>query len=177
VSLDHRQFVQLGLGSVGRVQTPERLRPLPPRNFYVQHFALLLFLHCHEGFYSTLARYSLQTLIFQCIHKERVNKLSLFFLLISVLCAASAMYFFLHKSISWSVSNATASKDAISADYFQNTPAQSRQFNQECKLLRFYDFHDIWHFLSAIGMFFTFMVLLTLDDDLSHTHRTRIVVF
>jgi hypothetical protein len=87
------------------------------------------------------------------------------------------MYFFLHKSISWSVSNATASKDAISADYFQNTPAQSRQFNQECKLLRFYDFHDIWHFLSAIGMFFTFMVLLTLDDDLSHTHRTRIVVF
>jgi hypothetical protein len=152
--------VQLGLGSVGRVQTPERLRPLPSRNFYVQHFALLLFLHCHEGFYSTLARYSLQTLIFQCIHKERVNKLSLFFLLISVLCAASAMYFFLHKSISWS-----------------NTPAQSRQFNQECKLLRFYDFHDIWHFLSAIGMFFTFMVLLTLDDDLSHTHRTRIVVF
>ncbi|RZC36405.1 Sid-1-related C [Asbolus verrucosus] len=94
------------------------------------------------------------------IHRERVNKLSLFFLVLSVLCAVPAMYFFLHKSISWS-----------------KTPAQSRQFNQECKLLRFYDFHDIWHFLSAIGMFFTFMVLLTLDDDLSHTHRSKIVVF
>jgi hypothetical protein len=111
-------------------------------------------------FMSNTLLYFFFYIVMKCIHKERVNKLSLFFLLISVLCAASAMYFFLHKSISWS-----------------NTPAQSRQFNQECKLLRFYDFHDIWHFLSAIGMFFTFMVLLTLDDDLSHTHRTRIVVF
>ncbi|NP_001099128.1 Sid-1-related C precursor [Tribolium castaneum] len=99
-------------------------------------------------------------IVMKIINKERVNKLSLFFLSLSVLCAISAMYFFLNKSISWS-----------------RTPAQSRQFNQECKLLRFYDFHDIWHFLSAIGMFFTFMVLLTLDDDLSHTHRNKIVVF
>ncbi|KAJ3650386.1 hypothetical protein Zmor_016489 [Zophobas morio] len=99
-------------------------------------------------------------IIMKYIHKERVNKLAWFFLALSWLCAASAMYFFLHRSISWS-----------------KTPAESRKFNQECAFLRFYDFHDIWHFLSAIGMFFTFMVLLTLDDDLSHTHRSKIIVF
>lgn len=87
------------------------------------------------------------------------------------------MYFFLHKGISWSVSFYIFCFDEFSINFFQETPAESRQFNQECKLFRFYDFHDIWHFLSAVGMFFTFMVLLTLDDDLSHTHRTQIVVF
>lgn len=65
----------------------------------------------------------------------------------------------------------------LSCFLLQLSPAQSRQFNQDCALLQFYDYHDIWHFLSAIGMFFTFMVLLTLDDDLSHTHRGSIYVF
>ncbi|CAH0549108.1 unnamed protein product [Brassicogethes aeneus] len=93
-------------------------------------------------------------------YKERVNLRSWVFLIISWICATSAMYFFLHKSISWT-----------------ETPAESRKYNHECKILHFYDYHDIWHFLSAIGMFFTFMVLLTMDDDLSHVHRTQIPVF
>lgn len=93
-------------------------------------------------------------------YKESVNAPAIVFLALSTMCAVSAMYFFLNKSISWA-----------------DTPAQSRHFNQRCTLLRFYDYHDIWHFLSAVGMFFTFMVLLTLDDDLSHTHRSNIHVF
>ena len=40
----------------------------------------------------------------------------------------------------------------------QLTPAESREFNKECTLLDFFDNHDIWHFLSAFGMFFAFMV-------------------
>ncbi len=38
------------------------------------------------------------------------------------------------------------------------TPAESRQLNQECILLDFYDNHDVWHFLSATAMFFSFLV-------------------
>jgi len=34
----------------------------------------------------------------------------------------------------------------------------SRENNEECLLLNFYDSHDIWHFLSAVGLFFSFMV-------------------
>ncbi|VDO66151.1 unnamed protein product [Schistosoma margrebowiei] len=38
------------------------------------------------------------------------------------------------------------------------TPARSRALNQPCVLLDFYDAHDVWHFLSSISMFFSFMV-------------------
>ena len=41
---------------------------------------------------------------------------------------------------------------------FQLTPAESRELNKECALLGFYDNHDIWHFLSAVGMFLAFLV-------------------
>lgn len=122
-----------------------------PKNFAVFLLLILMFNTLLYFFYYIIMKY---------VHKESVKLITWLFLLASTLCAIAAMYFFLHKAISWS-----------------KTPAKSRTFNMECKLLRFYDYHDIWHFLSAIGMFFTFMVLLTLDDDLSHTHHNHIPVF
>jgi hypothetical protein len=41
---------------------------------------------------------------------------------------------------------------------FQLTPAQSKSYNQPCVIFSFFDNHDIWHFLSAASMFFSFMV-------------------
>lgn len=41
----------------------------------------------------------------------------------------------------------------------------------------FYDNHDIWHFLSAASLFLSFMVLLTLDDDVANKPKTTIPVF
>lgn len=104
--------------------------------------------------------YFLFYIVMKLAHKERIKLQPLTYMILSIICAIAAIYFFSRKSIRWAV-----------------TPAQSRWYNQECKLLKFYDFHDIWHFLSAIGMFFSFMMLLTLDDDLSHTLRTKIAVF
>lgn len=46
-----------------------------------------------------------------------------------------------------------------------------------CILLDFFDDHDIWHFLSSIAMFGSFLVLLTLDDDLDTVQRDKIYVF
>jgi len=57
------------------------------------------------------------------------------------------------------------------------TPAQSRNQNKQCDILEFYDYHDIWHFLSAAGMFFCFMLLLTLDEGLAEEETQSIVVF
>ncbi|XP_056644040.1 SID1 transmembrane family member 1-like isoform X1 [Diorhabda sublineata] len=122
-----------------------------PKNFPV--FLLTIFM-------TNTMLYFVFYIVMKYINKEKVRLLTWAFLIVSGVCAISAMYFFLHKAISW-----------------KRTAAQSRQFNVECKLFRFYDYHDIWHFLSAIGMFFTFMVLLTLDDDLSHTHHSQIPVF
>ncbi|KAF7283688.1 hypothetical protein GWI33_023184 [Rhynchophorus ferrugineus] len=145
------RFIMITLGNVFNWILAGYALYYHPKNFGV--FLLLIFM-------SNTMFYFLFYIIMKYIHKERVKFLTWIFLVISLLCAVSAMYFFLHKATSWS-----------------KTPAQSRVFNMECKLLHFYDFHDIWHFLSAIGMFFMFMVLLTLDDDLSHKHHTCIPVF
>ncbi|XP_032651979.1 SID1 transmembrane family member 2 isoform X3 [Chelonoidis abingdonii] len=59
----------------------------------------------------------------------------------------------------------------------KKTPAESRQHNRDCILLSFFDDHDIWHFLSSIAMFGSFLVLLTLDDDLDCIQRDKIYVF
>ncbi|KAM9113755.1 SID1 transmembrane family member 2 isoform 1-T1 [Pangshura tecta] len=60
---------------------------------------------------------------------------------------------------------------------WQKTPAESRQHNRDCILLSFFDDHDIWHFLSSIALFGSFLVLLTLDDDLDCVQRDKIYVF
>ena len=60
---------------------------------------------------------------------------------------------------------------------FEGTAAQSRNYNKECNMFHFYDYHDIWHFLSAAGMFFCFMLLLTLDEGLLDTDTQAILIF
>ncbi|KAF4008909.1 hypothetical protein G4228_000474 [Cervus hanglu yarkandensis] len=41
---------------------------------------------------------------------------------------------------------------------WQKTPAESREHNRDCILLDFFDDHDIWHFLSSIAMFGSFLL-------------------
>uniref|UniRef100_A0A8C3UKD5 SID1 transmembrane family member 2 n=1 Tax=Catharus ustulatus TaxID=91951 RepID=A0A8C3UKD5_CATUS len=66
---------------------------------------------------------------------------------------------------------------APTAPQWRKTPAESREHNRDCILLDFFDDHDIWHFLSSIAMFGSFLVLLTLDDDLDCVQRDKIYVF
>ena len=40
----------------------------------------------------------------------------------------------------------------------QKSPARSREGNKECVFLEFYDYHDVWHFMSACALFFSFLV-------------------
>lgn len=99
-------------------------------------------------------------IIMKLRYKEKILPQPKLYILLSCLTWGAAMYFFLHKNVSW-----------------QQTPAQSREKNRPCIVLHFYDVHDIWHFLSSAALFFSFMVLLTLDDDLIYVPRERIPVF
>jgi len=56
------------------------------------------------------------------------------------------------------------------------TPAQSRNLNDVCAV-SIYDNHDLWHFLSAAGLFMGFMFILTMEDHNMAVPRKNIPVF
>lgn len=60
---------------------------------------------------------------------------------------------------------------------WEDSPAESRSNNDECILAKFYDNHDVWHLLSAGGLFYSFMFFLTIDDYHIGTHHTKIPMF
>ncbi|XP_061072953.1 SID1 transmembrane family member 2 isoform X2 [Conger conger] len=91
---------------------------------------------------------------------ERIQCLALVCILFTAVVWGFALFFFFQGLSTW-----------------QKTPAESREHNRECILLSFFDDHDIWHFLSSIAMFGSFLVLLTMDDDLDNVQRDKIYVF
>ncbi|XP_051536051.1 SID1 transmembrane family member 2 isoform X2 [Myxocyprinus asiaticus] len=91
---------------------------------------------------------------------ERIHCLALVCILFTAVIWGFALLFFFQGLSTW-----------------QKTPAESREHNRECILLSFFDDHDIWHFLSSIAMFGSFLVLLTMDDDLDTVQRDKIYVF
>ncbi|EFN66381.1 SID1 transmembrane family member 1 [Camponotus floridanus] len=152
------------------------LRPLYPARFIMLVLAnlcnvgLAVFGNMyHEGNFATfllailmsnLILYTFFYIVMKLCHRERILLTPGMYIVLSMLFWGAALYFFVNKTISWAL-----------------TPAQSRLYNKPCELLNFFDSHDIWHFLSALAMFFSFMVLLTLDDDLTDVHRSQIPVF
>ncbi|BFZ13846.1 hypothetical protein BsWGS_16884 [Bradybaena similaris] len=111
-------------------------------------------------FIGNLLLYCIFYIIMKLLSHERLSWLVIIVILTSALTWAGSLYFFFQNLTSW-----------------KETPAGSRAGNKECILLEFYDHHDVWHFLSAISLFFSFMILLLLDDDLSQVRRDRIPVF
>lgn len=104
--------------------------------------------------------YTLFYIAMKLRRREKITWQPAIYITLSVFSWTGAMYFFLDKSSTWTL-----------------TPAHSRHLNQECLLFHFYDSHDIWHFLSATSLFLSFMILLTLDDGLDNVPRDRIPVF
>ena len=79
-------------------------------------------------------------LINKLIRKENFHIITIINLSVATLAWLSAMYFF-----------------KIEIKHWDQTPAQSREANKECVLLKVYDHHDAWHFLSALSMFMSFV--------------------
>jgi len=57
------------------------------------------------------------------------------------------------------------------------TSAESRNMNEVCSVMDFFDNHDMWHFFSSTALFLTFIFLLTIDDDTLSLDRGNIRVF
>lgn len=104
--------------------------------------------------------YTLFYIFSKLFAREKIPILTISFILLAAITWGFALKFFFAHLTSW-----------------QLTPAGSREGNQSCSLMNFYDDHDIWHFLSAVSLFFSFLVILTLDDELIQMRRDRIPVF
>lgn len=111
-------------------------------------------------FILNLMFYTIYYTIMKLRNKERIHPLAILFFICAIVFWIPALYFFFGHLTSWMLN-----------------PSQSREGNKDCLIFDFYDAHDIWHFLSAISMFFSFLFILTLDDDLFSTRRDKIPVF
>ncbi|GFO22380.1 sid1 transmembrane family member 1 [Plakobranchus ocellatus] len=111
-------------------------------------------------FIGNLLLYIIFYLIMKLWSREHLSWLVVVVILISMVTWSGSLYFFFQRLSNW-----------------QTSPAGSREGNRMCIFLSFYDSHDIWHFLSAMSMFFSFLIILLLDDDLAQTRRDKIPVF
>ncbi|XP_003381724.1 SID1 transmembrane family member 2 [Trichinella spiralis] len=111
-------------------------------------------------FISNLLLYLLFYIAMKMRHKEHLNYRAILLSGLSCISWGFSLLFFLQEQSSW-----------------RFTAAQSRELNNRCIFLGFYDAHDIWHFLSAISLFLSFVVLLVIDDDLVYTTHNEIPIF
>lgn len=65
--------------------------------------------------------------------------------------------------------------------FFINNPTniflsqqESSELNKDCKLLKFFDNHDIWHILSSLGLYLFMNILLYIDYDLEFQEKIEL---
>ncbi len=111
-------------------------------------------------FICNLIFYTAYYITMKIIYKEKFTIKPIGYSLAAIACWVPALYYF----------NMTQYSSEV-------TPAESRNINEECLVGGMSDAHDIWHMMSAAGLFFTLMMLMTLDDGLFHVPRNKIHIF
>jgi len=111
-------------------------------------------------FFLNLTIYGSYYCVMKILSGERVGSIPIIYANLGLLCFLPAMFFFTQKEKMTELS-----------------PAESRDMNVDCIFLNFFDGHDIWHFLGAAGVFFAFLCIFTLDEDLKGKKRNTIRVF
>eukprot|EP01114_Cavostelium_apophysatum_P003770 TRINITY_DN1389_c0_g1_i2.p1 TRINITY_DN1389_c0_g1~~TRINITY_DN1389_c0_g1_i2.p1 ORF type:complete len:426 (-),score=81.42 TRINITY_DN1389_c0_g1_i2:49-1326(-) len=104
--------------------------------------------------------YLIYYIVLKYINKERVV-IPVWFLIVGMLgCFVSAIWFY---SI------------AVTNKFL--TPEESAKLNKPCVLFGYFDDHDVWHFLSAIGVVIFYLVVYFLDVDVRDRPPSEIKVF
>ena len=111
-------------------------------------------------FIGNLMVYFLYYVSLKIVHHEKIPYQAYILSVLAMVCWIPALYLF--------VSHKTNS---------MLSPAASRNLNEECIVGDLYDVHDVWHFLSAAGLFLCYTLLIILDDGIAHIPRNKIVVF
>ena len=57
------------------------------------------------------------------------------------------------------------------------SPKESDELNKQCVLFNYFDYHDIWHMLSAAGLFLMMVNIYHIDKKLNNVLRNEINIF
>jgi hypothetical protein len=93
-------------------------------------------------------------------HKEKINKIFYIWILLDLAIISLSLVFFLKTS----------------SNIFL-TIEESNALNHPCVLFNYFDYHDIWHILSATGLFIFINIVYFLDKNLSSIMDQEIPVF
>ena len=93
-------------------------------------------------------------------HKEKINKIFYVWILLDLAIISLSLVFFLKTS----------------SNIFL-TIEESDALNHPCVLFNYFDYHDIWHILSATGLFIFINIVYFLDKNLSSIMDTDIPIF
>ena len=93
-------------------------------------------------------------------NKEYISPIFWIFLVLDIFILSMAIYFFMD-----SVTDITLSIE------------DSNKLNKPCVLLNYFDYHDIWHILSATGLFIFMNLVYFLDSNLDDKVYEELAVF
>ena len=57
------------------------------------------------------------------------------------------------------------------------TPNESNKLNKPCILFNYFDYHDLWHFISSFGLFLLILNIYLIDKKLDYLQRNEIKIF
>ena len=104
--------------------------------------------------------YFIYYIIQKIIHKEQIPVVWWLFFIFDIVIISFAIIFYLDN-----VSNILL------------TPKESKALNKDCILFGYFDNHDIWHILSACGLFNFMCLIYFIDIDLNNIPYNEITVF
>lgn len=111
-------------------------------------------------FIMNLSVYFVYYIIQKVSNQEHIMWYIWILIFIDILCVGSALVFY---------------SRAISNKFL--THKESNELNVPCALFDYFDFHDIWHFLSAIGLYLFLNIIYFIDNDIRDMPRNSIPVF
>ena len=101
--------------------------------------------------------YFVYYIISKILHKEKIHILWWAMFIVDIGVIGTSLGFF---------------NDPVSNSFL--TPSESRELNKDCAVFDYFDYHDIWHILSATGLFIFMNIVYFLDTHLDDTEDTQI---
>lgn len=104
--------------------------------------------------------YFLYYILMKLKHKERIKPIFFIWLVIDIVVIALSLIYFVK----------TSSNIFLPID-------ESNALNKPCVLFNYFDYHDIWHILSATGLFIFINLVYFLDKNLNDSFDNNIPIF